>query len=42
VLLANRPLASASPSLVDLAPTILAEFGLKAPDTMVGKNIFTT
>jgi predicted AlkP superfamily phosphohydrolase/phosphomutase len=42
VLFSNRPLAVASPSLVDLAPTILAEFGLKAPDTMVGKNIFST
>jgi predicted AlkP superfamily phosphohydrolase/phosphomutase len=42
VLFANRPLAGVSPSLVDLAPTILAEFGLKAPDTMVGKNILST
>jgi predicted AlkP superfamily phosphohydrolase/phosphomutase len=40
VLFANRPLAGKSASLVDLAPTILAEFGLKAPTTMVGKALF--
>jgi predicted AlkP superfamily phosphohydrolase/phosphomutase len=39
VLFSNRPLSDKAPSLVDLAPTILAEFGLKAPSTMVGKNI---
>jgi predicted AlkP superfamily phosphohydrolase/phosphomutase len=42
VLFSNRPLAGKSPSLVDLAPTILAEFGLKTPSTMVGKNIFVS
>jgi predicted AlkP superfamily phosphohydrolase/phosphomutase len=42
VLFSNRPLAAASPSLVDLAPTILAEFGLSSPATMVGKNIFSS
>jgi predicted AlkP superfamily phosphohydrolase/phosphomutase len=42
VLFANRPLASATPSLVDLAPSILAEFGLAAPASMVGKNILAT
>jgi predicted AlkP superfamily phosphohydrolase/phosphomutase len=41
VLFSNRPLATGSPSLVDLAPTILAEFGLKPPATMVGKNILS-
>ena len=42
VLFSNRPLVGKSPSLVDLAPTILAEFGLKTPSTMVGKNIFSS
>jgi predicted AlkP superfamily phosphohydrolase/phosphomutase len=42
VLFTNRPLAGQSPSLVDLAPTILAEFGLKAPSTMVGKPLFSS
>jgi predicted AlkP superfamily phosphohydrolase/phosphomutase len=39
VLFSNRPLGDRAPSLVDLAPTILAEFGLKAPSTMAGRNI---
>jgi predicted AlkP superfamily phosphohydrolase/phosphomutase len=42
VLFSNRPLAAKSPSLVDLAPTILAEFGLQTPSTMVGKNLFSS
>ncbi len=41
VLFSNRPLATAAPSLVDLAPTILAEFGLKQPATMVGQRILS-
>jgi predicted AlkP superfamily phosphohydrolase/phosphomutase len=41
VLFANRPLAGTSPSLVDLAPTILAEFRVQAPPTMVGRNILS-
>jgi predicted AlkP superfamily phosphohydrolase/phosphomutase len=40
VLCANRKLRRDGPSLVDLAPSILAEFGLETPSTMVGKNIF--
>ena len=40
VLFSNLPIAVPDPSLVDLAPSILAEFGLKIPSTMVGKNIF--
>jgi predicted AlkP superfamily phosphohydrolase/phosphomutase len=40
VLFSNRPIRGQAPSLVDLAPTILAEFGLTAPAAMVGKNIF--
>lgn len=39
VLLANRPITSESPSLVDLAPTILAEFGMPAPPETEGKVI---
>jgi predicted AlkP superfamily phosphohydrolase/phosphomutase len=42
VLFSNRALSSQSPSLVDLAPTILAEFGLQPPPTMVGKNIISS
>ncbi|MBC2715095.1 MAG: sulfatase arylsulfatase [Desulfobacteraceae bacterium] len=40
VLFSNRPLAEPDPSLEDLAPSILKEFGLKIPATMTGKNIF--
>ena len=39
VLFANRPIRAASPSLVDIAPTILAEFGLPTPSSMTGKQI---
>jgi predicted AlkP superfamily phosphohydrolase/phosphomutase len=42
VLFSNRPLTSQAPSLVDLAPTILAEFGLQPPPPMVGKNILSS
>jgi len=38
VLFCNRPIASASPSLTDVAPTILTEFGLQVPSTMAGKT----
>lgn len=40
VLFSNRPITSPDPSLIDLAPSILTEFGLKIPSTMTGKNIF--
>jgi len=40
VLFTNKPVAKTNPSLIDLAPTILNEFGLKIPETMEGKNIF--
>lgn len=39
VLFANRPIQMPHPSLVDLAPSILAQFGLPAPSTMSGSNI---
>jgi predicted AlkP superfamily phosphohydrolase/phosphomutase len=39
VLFSNRRLGDGPTSLVDLAPSILAEFKLKAPSTMVGRNI---
>ncbi len=41
VLWCNRPFKGKTPSLVDLAPSILAEFGLPAPADMTGKSIFT-
>ncbi len=42
VLFSNRPLVGKAVSLVDLAPTILAEFGLKPPSTMVGSKLFAS
>jgi predicted AlkP superfamily phosphohydrolase/phosphomutase len=41
VLFCNRPFRAGSPSLVDLAPSILTEFGLPAPASMTGKSIFS-
>jgi len=40
VIFSNRPISIDNPALTDIAPSILAEFGLKTPTTMVGKNIF--
>jgi predicted AlkP superfamily phosphohydrolase/phosphomutase len=40
VLFCNQPIAMKEPSLVDLAPTILNQFGMEIPETMTGKNIF--
>ncbi len=40
VLFSNRSIRGQNPSLVDIAPTILAEFGLPTPPQMVGKNVF--
>jgi predicted AlkP superfamily phosphohydrolase/phosphomutase len=40
VLFCSRPFRAASPSLVDVAPSILAEFGLPTPASMRGKSIF--
>ena len=40
VIFCNRTLRAAQPALVDLAPSILAEFGLPTPPAMTGKNLF--
>ncbi|MHC4158275.1 MAG: alkaline phosphatase family protein [Planctomycetota bacterium] len=40
VLFANRRILAKAPSLIDLAPTMLAEFGLGKPNTMEGSNVF--
>jgi predicted AlkP superfamily phosphohydrolase/phosphomutase len=41
VLFANRPIRHPSPALIDLAPTILQEFGLPVPAGMTGRNVLT-
>ncbi len=40
VLWCNHAIRGATPSLVDLAPSILAEYGLPAPPTMTGRPIW--
>lgn len=40
VLLSNRKIVAESPALIDLAPTILSEFGVDKPDQMTGNNVF--
>ena len=42
VVFCNKPIAMDSPTLVDIAPSILKEFGLEIPSAMEGKNIFAT
>jgi predicted AlkP superfamily phosphohydrolase/phosphomutase len=42
ILVTNRPIAHPSPRLIDIAPTLLAEFGVAIPDTMRGRSIFET
>ena len=40
VLFASSKIALAQPHLYDLAPTILAEFGIEKPKDMVGNDVF--
>jgi bisphosphoglycerate-independent phosphoglycerate mutase (AlkP superfamily) len=40
VIFCNRPISMAEPALIDIAPTVLAQFGLKIPGSMQGRNIF--
>ena len=42
VIFCNRKVGGRSPTLVDIAPSILAEFGLPTPHEMVGKNVFSS
>jgi predicted AlkP superfamily phosphohydrolase/phosphomutase len=40
VLFANRTITHESPSLYDMAPTVLGEFGISKRNWMVGKSVF--
>jgi predicted AlkP superfamily phosphohydrolase/phosphomutase len=42
ILFANRSIRAKDPALVDIAPSILAEFGLATPTSMTGRNVFST
>ena len=41
VLFCNRAVGGKSPSLIDIAPSILAEFGLPTPPQMAGRNVLS-
>ncbi len=40
VLISNKPFASATPSIMDIAPTVLKFFGIPIPGSIDGKSIF--
>lgn len=40
VLLSNRKIEAETPALTDIAPTILAEFGIAKPSSMMGHSVF--
>ncbi len=40
VVFSSKPILHEQPALIDLAPTILEEFGLTPPRTMVGRSVF--
>ena len=40
IILSNKKIKTVSPALYDIAPTILAEFGIKQDTDMIGKPIF--
>jgi predicted AlkP superfamily phosphohydrolase/phosphomutase len=42
VLLSNRKIATSAPALTDIAPTILAEFGIPRSKDMIGHSVFTS
>ncbi|MHC4265731.1 MAG: alkaline phosphatase family protein [Planctomycetota bacterium] len=39
VVFSNRPINATAPALIDIAPTVLAEFGLKIPENMEGRSL---
>ncbi len=42
ILLSNRRVTAEMPALTDVAPTILAEFGIAEPPEMAGRALFAT
>lgn len=40
VIISNRKIAHPNPSLVDFAPTILSQFGIAAPEGLVGSDLW--
>jgi predicted AlkP superfamily phosphohydrolase/phosphomutase len=41
LLVTNRRLSAGNPALIDLAPSVMAEFGLPTPASMSGRNVFS-
>ena len=41
VLLSNRKIEAQTPALTDLAPTVLAEFGIPKTKEMIGHSVFS-
>ncbi|UCF43530.1 MAG: alkaline phosphatase family protein [Planctomycetota bacterium] len=42
VIFSNKPITAERAALIDVAPSILTEFGLRVPSSMEGRNIFAT
>jgi predicted AlkP superfamily phosphohydrolase/phosphomutase len=42
VLFCNKPIKAETPSLIDVAPSVLSEFRLPTPSTMHGKSLFAS
>jgi predicted AlkP superfamily phosphohydrolase/phosphomutase len=42
VLFSNRKISATAPALTDIAPTVLAEFGIRKPGDMIGHSIFSS
>jgi predicted AlkP superfamily phosphohydrolase/phosphomutase len=40
VLISNKPINNSSPSIMDIAPTVLRYFGLQIPGEIDGKPLF--
>lgn len=40
ILLSNRKILAGEPALIDVAPTVLAEFGIPTPEVMTGRSFF--
>jgi predicted AlkP superfamily phosphohydrolase/phosphomutase len=40
MIVTNRRINRADPSISDIAPTILAEFGIETPGSMTGRKLF--
>ncbi len=40
VLFSRRPIAKADPHIIDIAPTILTELGIPAPEAMEGRSLY--